>query len=51
MEMTCIASGYGYKARTEKEPENFNTIRSVEMMRFLGATTPSKAISSWNMRT
>jgi len=51
MEMNCIASGYGYKARTEKEPENFNTIRSVEMIKFLSATRPTQMISNWNMRT
>lgn len=51
MECSSIASGIGYRAKTEKEPEEYNTVRSINMLGFFYPSTPAEMIGSWNMRT
>lgn len=45
-----IASGMGYKARDEKTPEEFNSIRCCKIRNFEMSLSPVEAVSSWNMR-
>ena len=51
MECNSIASGFGYRAKTDREPEDYNTIRTVRLIDFMTATSPAKIIASWNMTT
>ena len=50
-EVGLIASGISYRAPTKDTQEMFNTIRSVDILKFQTAATPKDAISNWNMRT
>jgi len=50
-EAAFIACGISYKAKTEKSPEEFNSIRSINIMNFQWGTTAKNSISQWNMRT
>lgn len=52
LEESCLAaSGLGYKAKTEKEPEDFNTIRCCKIYEQAFATNPTEVVGNWNMRT
>ena len=50
-EVIMIATGMGYKPRTDKAPEQFNAIRAIDISGYLFAQNPADAISSWNMTT
>ena len=51
IEANLIANGISYRAKTEKEPEEFNSIRHVKMWDFVKALTGVNIISNWNMCT
>jgi len=57
MECNSIASGLGYRAATklggsenskEQEPEDFNTLRTIEMMKYYNSKSPRDLIVCWN---
>ena len=50
-ETFLIASGLGYRARTEKQPENFNSIRCAEIIKVVTASDSAVFAAKWNMRT
>ena len=50
-EAGLIASGMSYKAKDEKNPEEFNSIRCMDITSFNWGTTAKDSISKWNMRT
>ena len=49
-ETFMIACGIGYKAKTEKEPEQFNTIRTCNVFKFETMQDPADATGNWNMQ-
>ena len=50
-EAGLIASGISYKAKDEKNPEEFNSIRCMDINSFNWGSTAKDSISKWNMRT
>lgn len=50
-EASLIACGFGYRARQEKKPEEFNTVRSMDIKRFSFSSSCKESIAGWNMRT
>lgn len=50
-EANMIASGLGYRPKTEKEPEDYNTLRSVIMFKFSTGLTGTGAVNNWNMNS
>ena len=49
MEANLIACGHGYTPATEKEPENFNSLRSVYVRRIFEMSNLSEALAGWNV--
>ena len=50
-ESCLVASGLGYKAKTEKESEDFNSMRCAKVFDCVFATEPAGIVANWNMRT
>ena len=50
-EASLIATGIGYQARQEKQPKNFNTMRSMDISRFSFSSSCKDSIAGWNMMT
>lgn len=50
-EANMIVSGLGYRPKSEKEPEEYNSIRSVICFNFSSAITATQGVSSWNLNT
>ena len=48
-EASLIACGFGYKARQEKQMEEFNTLRSMDIKKFTFSASCKDSISGWNM--
>ena len=49
MEANWTASGLGYRAKTDKEPENYNALRMVRIQAFEMMQNPIEAIGHWNI--
>lgn len=49
MEANFIACGIGYRTKTEKEPENFNTIRMGRIFDFEMMQNPVEGTNNWNI--
>ena len=50
-EASMIASGISYRAKNEKSPEEYNSLRSVDITGFHWGETAKDSIANWNMRT
>ncbi len=50
-ESCLIASGIGFRARKDKIPEDYNIIRSMDVIKFTCSSSVKETIASWNMRT
>ena len=50
-EASLIATGIGYRAKYEKQPEDFNTLRSMDITKFTFSSSCKDSIAGWNMRT
>ena len=50
-EASLIACGFGYRAKQDKQPEEFNTLRSMDIGRFTFSPSCKESIAGWNMRT
>ena len=50
-ESSLIATGIGYKAKYDKQREDFNTMRSMDICRFSFSPSCKDSISGWNMTT
>ena len=48
-EANMIASGLGYRAKSEKEPEEYNSVRAVRCVDFSLGIAGDHAIMNWNM--
>ena len=48
-EASMIACGIGYKAKLEKQREEFNTIRSMDIRKFSFSASCKESIGGWNM--
>ena len=51
LEASLIATGMGYKARSEKGKEEFNSVRAMDIFKFCTATTTAESITAWNCHT
>ena len=51
IESMFIATGYSYSPKEGKSPENYNSLRAVEMIRFETSLTAFDSIERWNMAT
>ena len=51
IEANLIANGISYRAKTEKAPDEYNSIRHVKMWKFVSGLTAVDCISNWNMCT
>ena len=49
-EATLIASGQSYRAKSEKEPEEFNSLRTLKWLTFEKFLSASETIGAWNMQ-
>ena len=45
-----IASGQSYRTKSEKEPEEFNSIRTLQWLVFEQFKSASETIGAWNMQ-
>ena len=50
-EAGLIASGIGFKAKDEKTPEEYNSIRCMDIYKHMWAPNAKEYIAHWNMRT
>ena len=50
-EASLIASGISYRAKNEKSPEEYNSIRCMDITNFHWGVTAKDSIANWNMRT
>jgi len=50
-EASMIACGFGYRARQEKQPEEFNTLQSMDIQKFTFSSSCKESVGAWNMRT
>ena len=49
-EASTIACGIGYKARQDGQPEEFNSLRSMDISKFTFSASCKESIAGWNMR-
>ena len=49
-EACLIASGISYRPKTEKEPEEFNSLRTLQWLRFEQFISASETIGNWNIQ-
>ena len=50
-EASMMATGISYEAATNDKPENYNSIRSTEVLLCLSSSYTKEIFATWNMRT